>query len=136
MLRATCVHWLIALLPANKTRSSNFARLIEPTCEQEWRLLVACEIEANRTPGRCVTSGGLGSLLVEPNPCQAEFEAYSSCSSGKRGTFMEVTGSRGTCHYFDQSGYGQCVVGYSVGKNTFSSVCESLPALRSNVTVV
>jgi hypothetical protein len=111
-----------------------FAKHIEPTCEQEWRAMVACEIEANRTPGSCTSTGAIGPLLTQPNPCQVAVDAYSGCTYGKRGTGLEVTGSRGTCFYLDQRDYGKCLITCEVDRNRFGSSCEVAPGFPAECT--
>jgi hypothetical protein len=106
-----------------------FSKNVEQACEQEWRTLLACQIEANRTPGSCTLVGALGFLLTDPNPCQAEFEALSNCSASKRGTFTQVAGSRGTCTYLDESVFGRCFVSCDVGKNRFAGACDLVPGI-------
>jgi hypothetical protein len=107
------------------------SRQIEAACEQQWRALIACEIEANRTPGNCVAAGALAPMFSEPNPCPAERDAYDTCSSGQRGPFVDVTGSRGTCRYSYPSTFGKCSVGCAVGRNLFSGWCDVVPGVAA-----
>jgi hypothetical protein len=107
------------------------ARQIEPACVQQWRALIACEIEANSTPGNCAAAGAIAPMFSEPNPCPAERAAYDTCSAGQRAPSIEVIGSRGTCGYSYPGNFGKCVVSCAVGKNLFSGICDIVPGVAA-----